>query len=337
LELLILPACIILAAGEGLRMKSEKPKVLSEVLFYPMLGWVLDTVKRCQITEICIVAGYRSDLLCAFLSKEGYECDVAIQRERKGTAHAVMAASNFLESHINDDILILNGDSPFVSRKVILEAQNVHKNGNSATVVSSVLSRPFGYGKIIRDKNGVFCGIIEEKEANEKQKAIKEINSGIYWFKSKSLLEFLGKIKKQSEEYYLTSIFPLMIEEKLNVSTYVSINSESILGANTPEQLADLNRIAKMKVIGNLKSNGVYVPYEESIIVGKNVEIGKGTAILSDVTILGETKIGRNCIIGPGTNIFGGNFPDNTNLIFQDMTSQNHDLVKKNSLIQKMV
>ncbi|MDR1364683.1 MAG: NTP transferase domain-containing protein [Oscillospiraceae bacterium] len=311
-----MPACVILAAGKGARMNSDRPKVLSEVLFYPMLGWVFDTVISCNIQNICIVVGHKHEMVLRFLNREGYICNIAMQHALNGTAHAVTSASSFWKNYIDDDILILNGDSPFISPNAIMDAYKAHKSGNLATVISSNIKNPSGYGRIIRDVNNSVIGIIEEKEATFEQKNITEINSGTYWFKCEILEKFLSQIKKNSGEFYLTSLIGDLIKNNLKVGIYKTNDSNSVLGANNPEQLEILNQIAKNKIIETFKSKGVYIPDENNVTIGKNVEIGEGTTILSDVTILGKVKIGRDCVIGPGTNIFSGDFPDNTSLIF---------------------
>ncbi|MDR1241100.1 MAG: NTP transferase domain-containing protein [Oscillospiraceae bacterium] len=325
-----MPICVILAAGEGTRMNSRKPKVLSEILFYPMLGWVLDSVNAYGIRNVCVVTGYRHEMVSKFIKKEKYNCRTVIQDNRKGTAHAVMTASNFIKQHMGEDILVLNGDSPFIDSKTIMNAYDIHKLGSYATIVSAKLDSPTGYGRIIRNKLGSICAIIEEKDADLDQKRIKEINSGIYWFKSESLLDLLSQIKEsESGEFYLTSVISILIENNKKVSVYLTDDPSSVLGANNPEQLKILNQIANEKIIEKFKSKGVYIPYENNVLIGKNVQIGEGTTILSDVTILEDAKIGKDCVIGPGTNILGGKIPDNTNLIFHDDLSSRDDFYKE--------
>lgn len=311
-------SCLILAAGNGTRMKTEYPKVLAEVLSAPMLSWVLESVMECGIQKKCVVTGYENDKVENFLKENSYECDFAFQSERKGTAHAVMAARKFL-SELSGDILIIGGDSPFIDSITIMAAYDQHKKDhNSATIISANLENPYGYGRIIRNSNGV-QSIVEEREANDSQKNIKEVNSGAYWFNVDDLLKYIGSIDVSSSgEIYLTSIISLFIEKKLNVGAFCASDSTIALGANTPEELENLNNIAKDKFIKSLISRGVNIPDYSNVTISKNVEIGEGTTIFSHVVINACTKIGKNCEIGPGITLSGENVPDNTRLICMD-------------------
>ncbi len=309
-------SCLILAAGNGTRMKTEYPKVLAEVLSAPMLSWVLESVIECGIQKKCVVTGYKNDKVEDFLRNNSYECDLAFQSERKGTAHAVMAAKKFLDK-ISGDILIIGGDSPFIDSITIMSAYNQHKKeNNSATIISANLENPFGYGRIIRNSSGV-QSIVEEREATGYQKNIKEINSGAYWFNVDDLTRYIGSISASSlsGEIYLTSIISLFIEKNLNVGAFCAPDSTIALGANTLDELENLNNIAKDKFIRSLISRGVNIPDCSNVTISKNVEIGEGTTIFSHVVINSCTKIGKNCRIGPGVILSGENVPDNTHLI----------------------
>ena len=300
-------------------MKLKCPKVLAQVLNVPMLSWVLDSVMNCKINNKCVVTGYESEKIKKFLKSNNYNCETVFQAERKGTAHAVMIARDFLKKNINGDVLILGGDSPFIDSDTIMLAYKKHKkNKNSATIVSANFENPFGYGRIVRDKSGNVCDIVEECEANNFQKKITEINSGAYWFNIKNLLETIGFINASSlsGELYLTSIISIFIKNNLKVDACCASDYTIALGANTLEQLKTLNIIAKAKILKNLISRGINIPCRDKVFISKNAEIGEGTTILSNVIINSCTKIGKNCTIGPGTVLSGENIPDNTNLIF---------------------
>lgn len=300
-------------------MKLKCPKVLAQVLNVPMLSWVLDSVMHCKINNKCVVTGYKSEKIKKFLELNNYNCETVFQAERKGTAHAVMIARDFLKKNINGDVLILGGDSPFIDSDTIMLAYKKHKkNKNSATIVSANFKNPFGYGRIVRDQSGNVCAIVEEREANNSQKKITEINSGAYWFNIKNLLETIGYINASSlsGELYLTSIISIFIKNNLKVDACCASDYTVALGANTPEQLETLNIIAKAKILKNLISRGINIPCRDKVFISKNAEIGEGTTILSNVIINSCTKIGKNCTIGPGTVLSGENIPDNTNLIF---------------------
>lgn len=299
--------CVILAAGEGKRMKSSIPKVLSPVLFEPMVGWVINSVINSKINDICVVTGYRHELVEDYVSKLNYNLETVIQKERKGTGHAVMTALSFLEKHAGGDALILGGDAPFVDKKTITKAYKAHKNSNnSATIISSRLENPVGYGRIVRDSDDYNVkAIVEESDASFGQRSIKEINSGAYWFKVDDLIKYLSLITNDTfqGEYYLTSIIKLMIDAGLRVDAFETSSCNVALGANDVCQLQHLNDIARNKVIDGMMENGVKIPCRDGVIIGKWVEVGSGTTILPGTILSGKTTIGKECIIGPNSQI----------------------------------
>lgn len=284
-------------------MRLEAPKVLCEVLFKPMISWVLDIVKDCGIKNTCVVTGYKSEDLKDYLKSQGYGSEFAYQQNRNGTAHAVMMADNFLRRYISKDILILGGDSPFIDEETVKESYKLHCNqGNSATIITSKIENPYGYGRIVRDESAhKILSIIEEKDASETQKQIKEVNSGMYWFKVRDLVDSLGDISKQNaqKEYYLTSIIKIFIEKRLKVSAYRSLSSDIVLGANDCSQLQSLNEVARKKVINNFLNEGVNIPCLDGVMIGKDVKIEPGTTIYPNTVISGKTYIGKNCSVGP--------------------------------------
>ena len=308
--------CVILAAGEGKRMKSNIPKVLSSVLFEPMVGWVINSVIKCNIKNVCVVTGYKHELVQEYLESLKYNLESVIQAERKGTAHAVMTASEFLNRHQNGDVLILGGDAPFIDKSTIIKAYKTHKNSNnSATIISSRLENPCGYGRIIRDnKDYDVQAIVEEKDASFVQRSIKEINSGAYWFKVKDLLKFIDKVSDNTSqsEFYLTSVIELLIKNNYRVDAFEASSSDVALGANDVCQLQELNEIAREKVLNGLMENGVRIPCTDGIIVGRWVQVGCGTTILPGTILTGKTIIGNECVIGPSSQIIDSKIGDNT-------------------------
>ncbi len=299
--------CIILAAGEGKRMKLNGPKVLSSVLFEPMIGWVINSVVRCDIHNICVVTGYKHELVKDYMDGLGYNLESVVQQERKGTAHAVLTASAFLEKHRGGDILILGGDSPFIDHETIKRAYKVHQNANNAaTIISSRLHDPCGYGRIVRNRSDYSVeAIVEEADATFNQRSITEINSGAYWFKVDDLLSYLGKISNNNvqHEYYITSVIKFLIDDGLRVDAFESMMPDVVLGVNNLNQLQKLNEIARNKVLDSLMSSGVKIACRDGIIIGKWVQIGADTAILPGTILSGKTVIGNGCTIGPNSQI----------------------------------
>ena len=287
---------VVLAAGEGKRMKSQNAKVLQQVLFKPMISWVLDNVTEAGIEDACVVTGHRSEQVEEFLGGR-FEC--ALQSERLGTGHAVMQAEEFLREHSEGDVLILYGDAPFVSPETILQSY-AQMSGAAAVIVTSHTDRPYGYGRILTGMRGEVTDIVEEKDADEQQKKIQTINAGIYWFQTEALLEALPKLSRDNAqgEFYLTDVIRVLIEDGKKVLTYDAPFFE-ILGANDGVQLNDLNEQARTRMLERHMQNGVLVPCRDGIIIAPDVEIGADTVVLPGCILKGSTRIGEGCVIGP--------------------------------------
>ena len=240
---------IILAGGEGKRMKSDKPKTLSEVLGKPMLTWVLSAIKNAGIDDICIVKGYKKECIDEYISSLDFIVESVFQAERLGTGHAVMMAKEFLSSR-GGNVVILNGDAPFMTAETIKNSLEQHtKSGCAATVISARVDDPHGYGRIVRDTDGSLKAIVEHKDADEETLKIDEVNSGGYWFDCQKLLSVLDRIKSDNAagEYYLPDAIELLLKDGQKVGAYTAECSDAVLGANDPAQLEELNQIAIKK------------------------------------------------------------------------------------------
>ena len=240
---------IILAGGEGKRMKSDKPKTLSEVLGKPMLWWVMSALKKAGIDDICVVKGFKKECIEEYLSTLDFEVESVFQAERLGTGHAVMMAKDFLASH-DGNVVILNGDAPFMTAETIEKSLEQHlASGAAATVISARVDDPAGYGRIVRDDSGNLKAIVEHKDADEATRAIDEVNSGGYWFDCQLLLSVLDRIKSDNAagEYYLPDAIALLLSDGKTVGAYTAECSDAVLGANDPAQLEELNQIARDK------------------------------------------------------------------------------------------
>lgn len=243
---------LILAGGEGKRMKSLKPKTLCEVLDKPMLQWVIDAVKGAGIDKICVIKGFAKEYIDEYLTTLPYEVETAFQAERLGTGHAVMMAKDFLKENTGS-VVILGGDAPFMDSDTIKNAYDEHlKTDAQATVISALIDDPQGYGRIVRESDGSLKAIVEQKDADEEVLKIKEINSGGYWFDTEGLLSVLDRITSDNnaKEYYLPDALKLLISDGKRVSVYVAENPDTVLGANDPQQLKGLEEIAKAKGYG---------------------------------------------------------------------------------------
>ena len=305
---------IILAGGQGKRMKADMPKPLFKVLGEPMLEWVISACESADISDICVIKGFKGEMIDEYL---GGRYTTALQAERLGTGHAVMQAIPFLNGDTSGNTLVLCGDAPFIDETTIRESLALHKEqGNAVTVITSELENPFGYGRIIRNPNGGISGIVEQKDANDQQKLINEVNSGTYWFRTADLVELLGKITNNNaqNEYYLTDTIAIAISEGKNAGAYKSSNPDIIKGANDRKELLEFNTYARMQVIEKHLLNGVEFTCLDGVIIERGVEIGLGTEILPGTILRGRTKIGNGCKIGPNTLIENSVIGDGTSV-----------------------
>lgn len=289
---------IILGGGQGKRMKTDKPKVLCEVLGIPMIDWVISACEDAGLDNICVVKGFGAEILEEHLNGR---CKTVMQAERLGTGHAVMQAVDFLKENYDSNTLVLCGDAPFIDDYTIKEALNKHiEQDNAVTVVSAVMQNPTGYGRIVRCDKGI-SAIVEQKDASDEQLRICEINSGCYWFKTSELLDVLFDIKPNNAqgEYYLTDCISLLIQKGKRADAYTADNPVIALGANDRRGLLRLNELARISVIDKHLDNGVEFTCLDGVIISPEVEIEGGATILSGVILKGKTKIGKNSVIGP--------------------------------------
>ncbi len=293
---------VILAAGDGTRMRSKAPKVLCRVLFRPMLGWVLDNCTGAGIGQTCVVVGAGGEEVRRMLP-EG--CHTALQAERLGTGHAVMCARDFIRQHSEKDVLILYGDAPFIAPDIIDTAYRQHTAaGNDVTVITAEVGDPTGYGRIIRQGEALLS-IVEHRDADDAQKAIKEINSGAYWFKAAALLEALDRIgcSNSQGEYYLPDAVAAVRQAGGKAAACLCADEQSVQGANDRKGLALLNDIARRRVLEALMEQGVDIPFDDGVVIDARAVIGTDTTVLPGSMIIGNTVIGSGCTIGPGAVI----------------------------------
>ncbi len=304
---------VILAGGQGKRMKAEMPKPLFKVLGEPMLEWVLSACESADIGDICVVKGFKGEMIDEYL---GGRYRTVLQEERLGTGHAVMQAIPFLEEDASGNTLVLCGDAPFIDEATIRESLSVHeKQDNAVTVITAELDEPFGYGRVIRTDNGI-SGIVEQNDANEEQKLIREVNSGAYWFRTADLIELLDKLTNDNSqnEYYLTDTIFIAVSEGKNAGAYKSENADIIRGANDRKDLLELNNCARNAVIEKHLANGVEFLCTDGVIIERGVEIGVGTEILPGTILRKKTVVGKNCKIGPNTVVENCTLGDDVNL-----------------------
>lgn len=246
---------IILAAGKGTRMKSEKPKVVHKVLEKPMVYYSIEAARKAGCEQICVIVGYKSDevkesISEAYRNETGAEellgsISYVYQKEQLGTGHAVKCAADFIGE--DGDVILLCGDTPLVTGKTLEKAVIQHKKAeNGVTVISAILNQPFGYGRIIRDEKGL-SRIVEQKDATPQEQAVCEVNSGMYIFKCDALFRALFMLTNDNAqgEYYLTDTIEIIKNTGLSVDAIPMDNVDEIRGVNTLEQLAEAEEIMR--------------------------------------------------------------------------------------------
>lgn len=303
---------IVLSAGKGTRMHSELPKGAFIVIDKPMVAHAVDMLKKSSIDNIVVVVGHLKEVIYDLLKDEGVE--FATQEIQNGTASAAMTAKELLEDK-EGDTLIIPADMPLISSELVEELYKVHtERKNDLTVLSAFLDNPFAYGRIVRDKNGKFLKITEEVDANEEEKKIKEINSGLILCNNSLLFKELSKIKNNNKkgEYYLTDIVEIMIKDSYKVDAYPTKDSVDIIGVNDRYSLSVAEKTLSDRIKKNLMLNGTTIRFPETVMIGEDVAIGSDVTIEPNTIIYGFTKIGDNSVIGPNTEIDSSIIGSNT-------------------------
>lgn len=295
-------AAIVLAAGQGSRMKSKYPKVLHPLLGKPLLQYVIDAARGVGAQPIMVVIGFGGDLVKQVI---GEGVDYIWQHEQLGTAHAVKMAKEEL-SRISGDLLVLYGDTPLLSQPTLAALiETKRRQQASAAVLTVELADPGGYGRIIRDDQGNVTGIVEAKDANPSQKGISEVNTGIYCFAVAPLLEALEELSPVNAqgEYYLTDVIKILAAKGQRVIGEKMEAADEVMGPNDREQLAQTESFLKQKINHHWMREGVTIADPLFTYIGPEVTIGQDTTILPGSWISGKTVIGEDCVIGPHTRI----------------------------------
>lgn len=293
---------IVLAAGKGTRMKSEKSKQVHKILGKEIVLRAVENAKKAGIHDIVAVVGYKKEQVQEVLKDT---VEYVVQEEMLGTGHAVMQARKYLEGK-KGKVVVLNGDVPILrpeTIKKLIEKSNANKE--YATLLSAIYENPYGYGRIIRDEGGNVEAIVEEKDANELQKEIKEINAGIYCFDIQELLKALDEIDNDnaSGEYYITDVIKIMNDKGLKTGATIVEDNTEILGVNDKVQLEILTRILRLRINAEHMKRGVNIEDTNTTYIYDDVEIGTDTVIHPNTTIKSDVKIGSNCEIGPNAYI----------------------------------
>ena len=303
---------IILAAGKGTRMKTELPKCAFPLLKKPMVTYIIEALESISIDQIICVVGHKKEVLQDILKDR---VKYAIQEEQLGTGHAVKCALDFIDD--NGYTIILPGDTPLIDKEILDQLIEVHKsNNNDFTIGTIVLENPFGFGRIVRDSSNSVLKIVEEKDASEEERKIKEINTGLFLVDNFLLKKALLEIKNNNAkgEYYLTDIVEILSKET-KIGTFTIKDTYKLNGINDLYTLSLVEKQFREAILKRHMLNGVNIVNPETVTIGNDVTIEAGTTIYQGSLILGKTSIGRNCVVGPNSEIFNSTLKDGSKLL----------------------
>ncbi len=298
---------VILAAGKGTRMKSETtPKVLHQIMGKTLLGYVLDNVKN-FVSEEYVIVGHHAQEVENFVKSNYENAKTVLQSPQLGTGHAVSMVCPDLQNY-DGLVLILCGDTPLVQEETLKKFVEYHKSQNSdITVMSTLFDNPTGYGRIIREQDNSLQCIVEEKDANPEQKAVKEVNAGIYCLNWVKIKDAFGQLKSNNAqgEYYLTDIISWGKTKALKVNAYILENSDEIYGINSRLNLAQAAKMMNHRNLERYMINGVTIVDPDSTWISEDTEIGQDSIVYPFTYIEGKNTIGKSCKIGPCAHFRG--------------------------------
>ncbi len=293
---------IVLAAGEGTRMKSAIPKVLHQLCDRPMLSYVLDAVAGLGIDRTVVVLGFGADRVREILPAG---CEGVLQEEQLGTGHAVMTAVPALREG-EDEILVLPGDTPLILAETLAGLTRIHREGAAAaTMLTALLDDPTGYGRVVRGTGGEVEQVVEDSDADETTKAICEINTSMYVFAREPLLAALQRLDRSNtqSEYYLTDVIRIMAGEGQRVLATPVAEPDETMGINSRAQLAEAAAFMRRRINRHWMDEGVTLEDPAMTYIGGLVHIGRDTVIRPLTFLSGNTEIGEGCCIGPSCRV----------------------------------
>ncbi|MDD2464180.1 MAG: NTP transferase domain-containing protein [Desulfobulbus sp.] len=290
---------VVLAAGKGTRMKSNVAKVLHRVFFRPMIHHVLDTVKNTGIKQCAVIVGHQREEVEKALAP--YAVTTVVQEQQLGTGHAVLCAETGCAS--NDEVLILCGDTPLIRPETLQQMINAHNQEQAIlTLMTTLVDEPFGYGRILHNQQGRIQAIVEEKDATDEQRQIKEINAGIYLVNRPFLFAALRQVGTNNAqgEVYLTDIVAMANRQGLKVHTFVHPQAIDVLGVNSRIELAQAQTTLQQRRNRELMLAGVTLESPETILVSADCTIGPDTHLQPNVRLSEATILGSGCLIESG-------------------------------------
>lgn len=305
---------LVMAAGLGTRMKSKRAKVLHELGGSPLIAHVVKAAQALDPHSILVIVGHQAEEVeQAVLAEVGKLGSFVVQAKQRGTGDAVESARSQLEDS-DSLVLVLSGDVPMIKVETLRNLIESHNTAGAACTILSVrLENPTHYGRIIRDQNNSFQKIVEERDANEEQRQVKEINSGIYCFDSKELFRALRKVEPANDqgEYYLTDVPGIILSSGGKVSVYLHNDAREVYGVNTRAELAEFENLVRRSAIRRLMTDsGVTFIDPSHAYVSTEAQIGRDSIIHPNVTIEGKSVIGEGCVIRAGVRITNSRLGD---------------------------
>ncbi|MFE6665874.1 bifunctional UDP-N-acetylglucosamine diphosphorylase/glucosamine-1-phosphate N-acetyltransferase GlmU [Streptomyces sp. NPDC057697] len=300
-------AVVVLAAGEGTRMKSKTPKVLHEISGRPLVGHVVAAARELDPEHLVVVVGHSSERVTAQLTAADDRLRTAHQAEQKGTGHAVRVGLEELGGVVEGTVIVVCGDTPLLSGETLLALAATHTaDANAVTVLTAEVPDSTGYGRIVRDPaNGSVTAIVEHKDATDAQRAIREINSGVFAFDGRLLADALGKVRADNSqgEEYLTDVLSILREAGHRVGASVAGDHHEILGINNRVQLAEARRLLNQRLLERAMMAGVTVVDPASTVIDATVTYERDALVHPGTQLLGSTHLGEDAEVGPNTRL----------------------------------
>lgn len=297
---------VIMAAGKGTRLKSARPKVLHEIGGKALLLHVIDAAREVvPASAITVVVGHQADAVRAAVESVAANSQIrfVLQAEQLGTGHALqqVKAAVMAGEDAPENLLVLSGDVPLIQVDTIRRIRDFHmENGAAMTILTAIPGDPHGYGRVIRgDNHGDVVAIVEQKSLVGDQHSVREINSGIYAFRTSSLFKHLDQLSAENsaKEFYLTDVAGLAVADGERVVAVAADDIDEVLGANTIAEMMHLDAALRMKTAKRLMANGVTIFRPDTCVIDASVEVGADTVIEPFVQLLGATKVAGNCRI----------------------------------------
>lgn len=304
-------SALILAAGEGKRMKSGKAKVTHSLCGKPMVEWVIDAVRKAGIDEVVLVTGKNAEQVKQCV---GDKANYVLQEEQLGTGHAVMQAEEYYKGY-KGNIVVLCGDTPLIEADSIKAAVEYHLAGNyAATVITAEIEKPEGYGRVIKNADGSVKRIVEHRDASPEERAVREINAGMYVFSAEELFGALKEIGRDNDqgEYYLTDAVGILSGKGYKTGAFKLEDPNQALGVNDRVQLSQSAELLRWRILKKLMLSGVTIIDPKAAYIDEGVQIGTDTVVYPGTILEGRTVIGEACEIGPNTRIVNSRIGNGT-------------------------